>query len=65
MDSINIKSSKTFYFKGLYCYKLQPQSGATVDDLLAVLACLDLRIGQDLYDSLPEVTRRHFAAEPQ
>lgn len=58
-----IISEGTIHIEKWPTYKLQPQTGATADDVLAVLALLNLQVRQDIYDSLPEETRRHFTAE--
>jgi len=62
MDKINTEGS--LRIAKWQTYKLQPQPGATADDVLAVLALLNLNVRQDVYELLPEVTRRHFTAEP-
>lgn len=63
MNTIN--NEGTLQIRTWPTYKLQPKPGATADDVLAVLALLRLSVDQDVYDSLPEETRRHFTAEPQ
>jgi hypothetical protein len=62
MNKIN--NEGTLQIKTWPAYKLQPQPGATADDVLAVLALLNLSVLQNVYDSLPEETRRHFTAVP-
>ena len=62
MNEIN--NEGTLQIRTWSTYKLQPQPGATADDVLAVLALLNLSVMQDVYDSLPEETRRHFTAKP-
>jgi hypothetical protein len=62
MNTVN--NEGTLQIRTWPTYKLQPKPGATADDVLAVLALLRLRVDQDVYDSLPEETRRHFTAEP-
>ena len=62
MNTIN--SEGTLQIARRATYKLQPQPGATADDVLAVLALLQLKVGKDIYDALPEETRRHFTAHP-
>jgi len=54
MNTVN--NEGTLQIRTWPTYKLQPK--------LAVLALLRLRVDQDVYDSLPEETRRHFTAEP-
>jgi hypothetical protein len=63
MNTIN--NEGTLQIRKWPTYKLQPKPGATADDVLAVLALLHINVNQDVYDSLPEETRRYFTAEPQ
>jgi hypothetical protein len=59
-----INNEGTLQIRRWPTYKLQPQPGATADDVLAVLALLHLNVDQDVYNLLPEETRRHFTAQP-
>jgi hypothetical protein len=50
---------------GKQFHKLRPQPEATPDDVLEILALLDLAVTPELYQTLPESVRRHFSIQPE
>jgi hypothetical protein len=46
---------------GKQYYKLRPQPEATPNDVLEILALLDLAVTSERYQTLPESVRRHFS----
>jgi hypothetical protein len=50
---------------GKQLHKLCPQPDATPNDLLEILALLDLAVTPERYQTLPESIRRHFSIQPE
>ena len=59
------ESISTFDFVGRQFHKLRPQPDATPNDVLEVLALLELGVTPERYQALPESVRRHFTAQPE
>jgi hypothetical protein len=57
--------SNQFLCVGKQLYKLRPQPDATPNDLLEILALLDLAVTSERYQTLPESVRRHFSIQPE
>jgi hypothetical protein len=57
--------SNHFLCVGKQFYKLRPQPEATPNDVLEILALLDLAVTSERYQTLPESVRRHFSIQPE